>query len=241
MELFVAVVFVSVIFAIVGYFIDGSSGALWGFFLGPIGWIIAAILKTKPDNGHSIIRSAESGIPGSYPKLPESQKTGSYPKLPGSQKKEALETDEQRKWKVLKEVDPEIRAASETVMQLDPSLDAVMAEKYLVLNDKQYLQSLTDLVVRSHLKEKSELQALGAQYSEDVFQSGHQQKLDYEDNLGVHRIDPVTGMKVKNVEIYDGSWISWKGGIRVTLYNGVNILIHKSLRREFSQGDERWM
>jgi len=49
METLVLLIVSAFIFGGIGYIIDGGKGLLWGAFLGPIGLIIAAILKGKSD------------------------------------------------------------------------------------------------------------------------------------------------------------------------------------------------
>lgn len=141
--------------AIVGAIIDGKRGALWGCFLGPIGWIIAAIGKLEHRDRSKVLKtsvlrdhvaSAEKAV-----------------------------TDAQgynvKKWGLLKEVDPEIKAASDLVVAVDPSLDAVLAEKYLVLSEKQYLQPLVENLLAQVPEKKKEPESIDHDPSSGVFET----------------------------------------------------------------------
>lgn len=57
---------------------------------------------------------------------------------------------DKKKWQVLKGVDPDIAAASAEVSAMAPELDDVLAERYLVLNDKTYLSALVSTIVKEN-------------------------------------------------------------------------------------------
>jgi hypothetical protein len=219
----------SIISAVVGYAIDEGRGLIWGLVLGPIGWIIAAILKGKDGQVGTPYRSPEP--------LSQFQR---QPVRTVAPSRDPVETEELRKWNILKEVDPDIRASSQRVVEVNPELDQVLAQKYLALNDKQYLQSLTNLVIDAHkLQMEAEEAATANVASADLERSKRSKKL-YEMSLGPDRISPETGGRVSSVEIYHGSWVPFKGGIRVVHDDGRNLLLNNSMRRTFPAGDNGW-
>ena len=236
MEIFIIFVFSAAVGGAVGAIIDGQHGALWGFFLGPIGWIIAAILK-KPKTASPPLRVYEQTSPRERFALSSNDTTAVTTASSNSKTERSIDI---RKWAILKEVDAEVRAASSRVSELDPALDAVLAEKYLVLNQKEYLQGLTDLIISSDAEKQVQESTRAGQLGTALFESGQRQKIEYEKSLGANRIDHQFGCKVQSVDIYDGSWVGFKGGIRITLEDGRNRLEHKGFSRSFGVGDESW-
>lgn len=110
------------VFGIIGAFIDERRGFWWGFFLGPIGWIIAAILKSQ---GESPSRTTS-----------ESQEDGN---------------DSYARWNALKEVDSDIISASNRIQSYAAEhnfswyqIEREVAERYFRYNDKQYLNRIVD-------------------------------------------------------------------------------------------------
>lgn len=113
----------------VGYIIDEMKGGLWGLFLGPIGWLIAAITK---DKSAKLTTSGGAGEPTS--------------------------PSEYQKWEVLKSVDDDILAASKRINLFAmengvnaAALEKKVAAKYFTLNDKTYLDRIMDNVLSEPL------------------------------------------------------------------------------------------
>ncbi len=146
-----------------------------------------------------------------------------------------------RKWAVLKEVDAEVRAASVKVSEFDPALDAILAEKYFILNQKEYLQRLTDSLIAAHAEQKAQEMTRVEQLGASIVQMGQRQKADYEMSFGADQFDHYLGCRVQSVDIYAGSWVFLRGGIRITLEDGRRILRNKGMRRDFAAGDESWV
>jgi len=125
---------------VIGAIIDGKRGALWGL-LGPFGWIIAAIGRLENRTAPKPTSRAEQDSE-SHDQSENAHQNNSY---------------DVKKWLILKEVDPEIREASDRVSALDPKLDAVLADKYLRLSQKEYLEPLVARLISDATKERKSL------------------------------------------------------------------------------------
>lgn len=198
------------IFAFVGFKMAESRGkdpVLWAILCGLTGLIGLLFLaasgqaKREPD-------TTKPYEPAQIPP-PSSSGETSPPKTA---------TYDEKKWAILKEVDPEVRAAAQEIAALGPAYEADMAEKYQVLNDKTYLAPIVAAV-----KERA------AQVAEDIkrIESSRSEKAAayYAEYMGaVHRnrgLDPRTSKKVARVEeFYGDRAVGWHGGITVYFEDG---------------------
>lgn len=87
----------------------------------------------------------------------------------------AVEKYDVKKWNILKDVDAEVSSAVDVVRAIDPTMEAELAEKFLLLNDKAYLQPLVE-VLEAGYREKVEV-------LNSVFAVGDGLELDEKVNL----------------------------------------------------------
>ena len=134
------VLFSLIVSMVIGALIDGGRGALLGVF-GPFGWVVSVILKKKDTSDKKLLVAVRD-----IGRIIDNADTSSQ-STPVSINKNA---EISKRWEVLKSVDTEIRMASIEVAKSDPRLEYVLAEKFLLLNDKSYLQSLVEVVLRDY-------------------------------------------------------------------------------------------
>lgn len=139
--------------------------------------------------------------------------------------KEVKPTFDHLKWNILKDVDPEISAAVQTISGFGKKYEDELAEKYLSLNDKAYLITIVEGIRQKAINEiesfRIKSQELLAEY---LFK--------LKENNG---IDDVYKLQVADTGVYDGSAPKFQGGIKVTYVDGSAALIADSrewFRRE---------
>jgi hypothetical protein len=149
-----------IVLGIIGSTIAKSNGrdpAVWFVICAFVPLIgIVALLIAGESKPH-----ATAPVLNFKPIEPEARNVQARMEAPQSEKYD------RKRWSVLKEVDPEIAAASKEVVALASHYDDVLAEKYLVLGDKTYLSALVNGIKAEHDKREKELEnALASETSE---------------------------------------------------------------------------
>lgn len=122
-----------------------------------------------------------------------------------------------KKWQALKEVDSDIAAATERVSKFAARYEDELAEKYLILNDKAYLEALITKVEEKAQEEAEAVQRKRSE-SETIITGGgalaffEKYKKELDDHYGR---DPVNHKNVRSVTQYDGAYAKFLGGIKI--------------------------
>jgi len=146
---------------------------------------------------------------------------------------------DKQKWNILKEVDAEIAATAARIIALDPVLEDMLAEKFITLNDKSYLASIERHIADKFLADRKLFEEQTANLEKGEAESSQREMQDYRFAIqGTGQFDPKHNLKVTNVEPYVGSWVSFRGGIKITFDDGSVLLKKGHLGRTFKWDDK---
>lgn len=104
-----------------------------------------------------------------------------------------MSADLGKKWSVLVELDPEIRAAAERVRAKGMRYEALLAQKYMAINDKAYLKAAEDAVHKQAEEDEVNSRA-GLQAHQSALERHNQAKARYRVALQIGLFTIVTGL-----------------------------------------------
>ena len=146
---------------------------------------------------------------------------------------------DEHKWEALKEVDDDIAKAAARVAALSPTLEEELAEKYLALDDKSYLQTLVAKIVAKNEAQKTDAERIMKDADYALSEGYSTEARAYLAAIrNANMIDPDTGERVTAVKKYDGPAEAFAGGFKVVLESGRIILHGIDIHRIFESEDE---
>lgn len=141
-----------------------------------------------------------------------------------------LGSAEQRRWEVLKEVDPDIAAAALQVAAMDKTYEKELAQKYLTLNDKAYLPALLSNLQQRQAAAKTADDKVRESMSEASAEFYRDYMRQVKSNGGR---DPMLNQPVVKVTGYSGAATPFQGGIKIVVADGQARLCAKGASRLF--------
>lgn len=212
----------------------GKSGVAWFFLgcvLGVFGIILIAVLPSETATTIRVVnewpepaRDAHAAQP-SLPRAPVPAPGGS--------------SHDARKWQVLKEVDSDVATAAARVAALGARYEDELADKFLALNDKSYLQAIEERIVTRVEEERARAAALQGSTAAADAEASQKEMGDYLATLrGNGNVDPRFKEKVRDVEPYVGRWEPARGGIKITFVDQSVALKKGHFYRRFSSEAE---
>ncbi len=199
------------------------------------GWIAAFVLAAVGAWLFIAPALSQGRVAESYVQYDASPPRPSAPAASTAAPTNSLPTFDFRRWQTLLEVDSDLRAAAEVARQLGPTYENQLAEKYLALNDKAYLNAILDRLRADAGAKQSERDQLTRQAGETAATN----LMSLRDILaGNDNVDKVTGQRVRSTEIYAGPALSFSGGVLIEFEDGAAEIRSGGLRRPFKNRTE---